>query len=184
MLVSGCPSKAIKVENRLAEVMPDLCVNCGTCVRVCVPKAKLIESDIEVVNNLISGWLEGNSYTFIIFSCSNSRVQSRPILGALKKAWICEVMEDAFGAEMVGHEYKRLLSEQKKGPIFSSTCPAVVSYVEKFYPQLVGNLAPIVSPMVALGRLIKQTYNQDAKVVFIGPCIAKKAESKDKHVGV
>ena len=91
-------------------------------------------------------------------------------------------MEDAFGAELVCREYTRLLQEKKEGPIFSSTCPAVVSYVEKFYPQLVDHLAPIVSPMIAMGRLIKQTYNPQAKVVFIGPCAAKKAESKDENV--
>jgi ferredoxin len=53
--VRGCPTKAIKVENRLAEVMGDLCVNCGSCIRVCAPKAKLIESDIGVVEDLLAG---------------------------------------------------------------------------------------------------------------------------------
>jgi len=181
--VRFCPSKAIKVENRLAEVMPDLCVNCGTCVRVCVPKAKLIESDIDIVNNLINSGSKVIAILSSSFPAAIPPISPGQFIGALKKLGFAEVMEDAFGAEMVGQEYKRLLSQQKKGPIFSSTCPAVVSYVEKFYPQLVGNLAPIVSPMVALGRLIKQTYNPDAKVVFIGPCIAKKAESKDEHVG-
>ncbi len=74
------------------------------------------------------------------------------------------------------------LQEKRDRPIFSSTCPAVVSYIEKFYPQFVDYLAPIVSPMIAMGRLIKQSYNPQAKVVFIGPCAAKKAESKDENV--
>jgi two-component system NtrC family sensor kinase len=181
--VRGCPCKAIKVENRLAEVMPDLCVNCGTCVRVCVPNAKLIESDIDVVKKLISGGSKVIAIPSSSFPAAMPSCNAGQFVGSLSKLGFSEVMEDAFGAEMVGMEYKKLLREQKHGPIFSSTCPAVVSYIEKFYPQLVGNLAPIVSPMVAMGRLIKQAYDPDAKVVFIGPCIAKKAESKDKHVG-
>jgi two-component system, NtrC family, sensor kinase len=180
--VRGCPCKAIKVENRLAEVMPDLCVNCGNCIRVCAPKAKLIESDIGVVRRL----LNTNAHVIAIPSSSfpAAMPEMRPgqFVSALKKLGFSEVMEDAFGAELVCREYNRLLQEKKEGPIFSSTCPAVVSYVEKFYPQLISHLAPIVSPMIALGRLIKQAYHPQAKVVFIGPCAAKKAESKDENV--
>ena len=179
--VRGCPSKAIKVENRRAEVMPDLCVNCGTCVRVCVAKAKLIESDIDVVQNLI----ENNSHVIAILSSSfpaaMPELKPGQFVSSLKKLGFSEIMEDAFGAELVSNEYIRLLKEKKEGPIFSSTCPAVVSYVEKFYPQLVDHLAPIVSPMIAMGRLLKQA-NLGARVVFIGPCPAKKAETRDKNV--
>jgi two-component system, NtrC family, sensor kinase len=180
--VRGCPSKAIKVENRRAEVMQDLCVNCGACVRVCVPKAKLIESDIEKVQGLISSGKKviailSSAFPAAIAGCSPCR-----FVGSLKRLGFSEVMEDAFGAEMVSVEYKRILREQPQGRFFSSTCPAVVSYVEKFFPQLVDHLAPIVSPMVAMGRLIKQEYDPEAKVVFIGPCIAKKAESKEEQV--
>jgi len=91
-------------------------------------------------------------------------------------------MEDSFGAELVGREYAQLLGEDKGKPILSSNCSAVVTYIEKYHPQLVGNLAPIVSPMIAMGRVIKWQYNPQAKVVFIGPCIAKKAESRDEKV--
>ena len=66
--------------------------------------------------------------------------------------------------------------------IISSPCPAVNNYIEKYFVELVGNLAEIVSPMVAMGRYLKQKYGQETKVVFIGPCVAKKSEYVDEEV--
>ena len=64
----------------------------------------------------------------------------------------------------------------------ATTCPAVISYVEQYYPELVGSLAPIVSPMVATARVARTVYGDDLAVVFIGPCIAKKAEAASRAV--
>jgi two-component system NtrC family sensor kinase len=178
--VRVCPTKAIKVENRLAEVMPELCVNCGSCIRVCAPKAKLIESDIGVVEQLLASTSKVIAIPSSSFPAAMRGVRPGQFISALKSLGFSEVMEDAFGAEMLGREYVQLLKEKKKGPIFSSTCPAFVSYVEKFYPDLVPNLSPLVSPMIAMGRLIKESYDPQARVVFIGPCAAKKAESKEE----
>jgi two-component system NtrC family sensor kinase len=180
--IRGCPCKAIKVEEGKAQVMKERCIACGNCLQVCVPKAKQVESDIGVVWQLLAQYpnviaVLSSSFPAALLKCSAGQ-----LVAALKKLGFSEVMEDSFGAELVSREYARLISNGKGKPLLSSNCPAVVTYIEKYHPQLVGNLAPIVSPMIAMGRLIKWQYNPEAKVVFIGPCVAKKAESRDEMV--
>ena len=177
-----CPCKAIKVEEGLAQVIKERCIACGTCLQVCVPKAKQVESDIGIVWQLLTQYpnviaVLSSSFPAALLKCSAGQ-----LVAALKKLGFSEVIEDSFGAELVGREYARLLSKDKGKPILSSNCPAVVTYIEKYHPSLINNLAPIVSPMIAMGRVIKWQYNPRAKVVFIGPCVAKKAESRDETV--
>ncbi|GAH71429.1 unnamed protein product, partial [marine sediment metagenome] len=175
-------AKAIRVREGLAEVIKERCISCGTCVQLCAAKAKLAESDIGIVWQLLGERQPVIALLSAPFPAAFPELRPGQLVTALKKLGFSEVMEDSFGAEPVGREYARLLSENNGKPILSSTCPAVVFYIEKYYPQLIGNLAPIVSPMVAMGRVIKWQYNPQAKVVFIGPCIAKKAESRDEKV--
>ncbi|HEY9593482.1 MAG TPA: [Fe-Fe] hydrogenase large subunit C-terminal domain-containing protein [Spirochaetia bacterium] len=106
------------------------------------------------------------------------------ILTALRRLGFSQVWEVAFGAELIGREYTRLAREAILGErvIVSTPCPAIVSYVSKYMPELVPMLAPIVSPMIATGRAIKETVGRGTRVVFIGPCTAKKAEIKDPEV--
>ena len=180
--IRGCPCKAIKVEQGLAEVIKERCIACGTCVQICATGAKKVESDTGVVWQLLAQY--HNVIAILSASFPAALLKCRPgqLVAALKKLGFSEVMEDSFGAELVGQEYAQLLSKNRAKPVLSSNCPAVVTYIEKYYPPLINNLAPIVSPMIAMGRVIKWQYNPQAKVVFIGPCIAKKAESRDEKV--
>jgi two-component system NtrC family sensor kinase len=177
-----CPCKAIKVEEGKAQVIKERCIACGTCLLVCVPKAKQVESDIGVAWQLLGQYPNVIAILSSSFPAALLKCKAGQLVSALKKLGFSEVMEDSFGAELVGREYAQLISKDKGKPILSSNCPAVVTYIEKYHPQLVGNLAPIVSPMIAMGKVIKQQYNPEAKVVFIGPCIAKKAEARDEKV--
>ncbi|MBA7634933.1 Adaptive-response sensory-kinase SasA [subsurface metagenome] len=180
--IRGCPCKAIKVEEGLAQVMKERCIACGTCLQVCATGAKRVESDIGLVWQLLG------QYSSVIAILSSSFPAALPefrpgqLAISLKKLGFSEVMEDSFGAELVGRKYADLMRENKDKPVLSSSCPAVVTYIEKYHPKLISNLAPIVSPMIAMGRLIKWQYNSQAKVVFIGPCIAKKAESREEKI--
>ena len=179
--VRNCPAKAIRVKEGIAEVMQERCVACGACISICAVGAKQARSDTGVVWHLLGQSPIVIAILSSTFPAAFPEVRPRQLVAALKKLGFSEVMETAFGAELVCREYGRLVRNNNGKPILSSTCPAVVSFIERFYPQLIDNLAPIVSPTVAMGRVIRR-YNPEAKVVFIGPCVAKKAESEDEKV--
>jgi signal transduction histidine kinase len=87
------------------------------------------------------------------------------------------VTEVAFGADLVARKYKELMHGGRQA--ISSDCPAIVSYIEYYFPELTPFLAPVVSPMVAMARVVRKVYGMGSKIVFIGPCLAKKDESPE-----
>lgn len=103
----------------------------------------------------------------------------RILVGMLRKLGFEFVVEVGFGADMVAKKYNELFENGNTKPVITSDCPAIVYYIEQYHPELVSHLAPITSPMVATGRIIRKKYGRKLKVVFIGPCIAKKAESDE-----
>ncbi|MFB0559285.1 MAG: [Fe-Fe] hydrogenase large subunit C-terminal domain-containing protein [Dehalococcoidales bacterium] len=181
--IRGCPCKAIKVEEGLAQVIKERCIACGTCLQVCATGAKRVESDIGLVWQLLGQHAPVIAILSSSFPAALPEVRPGQLVTALKRLGFSEVMEDSFGAELAGREYARLISENKGKLILSSNCPAVVTYIAKYHPRLISNLAPIVSPTIASARVIKWQYNPEAKAVFIGPCVAKKAEAKDEKAG-
>ena len=177
-----CPTKAIKVEGGKADVINERCIGCGTCVRVCMPKAKQVEKSTGEVWELLTTCPPVIATLDPSFPAAFPEVQPRQLVTALKKLGFTEVMEAAFGAELIAREYNRLVNIDLEKPIITSHCPVIVSYIQKHHPHLIDYLAPIVSPSIAMGRVIRWQYDPNAKVVFIGPCIAAKAEIRDEKV--
>lgn len=180
--VRVCPVKAIRISDGQAHVDASRCVVCGTCVRECPQKAKQVRNDLDKVRLMIE---DSNK---VIASVAPSYVAAFPDYGGvlfpamLKALGFAMVTETAVGAEMVARETALLVSEEPYTHI-SSACPALVDFISKYHPSVVGNITPIVSPMVAHARYLKARYGKGYKVVFIGPCPAKKAEAEDPHVG-
>ncbi len=178
--VRECPVKAIKIVNGQAEVMPERCIACGNCVNVCSQGAKTFNTQI----NEISELLESNEFVVAAvapsFPAEFTEISDyRYFVGMLRKLGFNKVSEVSFGADLVAKEYNKLLCSQSDKSYISSDCPAVVAYVEKHHPNLISSLVPIVSPMVAMSRVLKKKYSEDIRIVFIGPCIAKKGESDE-----
>ena len=96
---------------------------------------------------------------------------------ALKKLGFYDVEETAIGATIVKTEYERMIAEDDRDIIISSCCHSVNLLIQKHFPQALGYLADIMSPMLAHGADIKKRF-PNAKTVFIGPCVAKKDEAE------
>jgi two-component system NtrC family sensor kinase len=182
--VRECPVKAIKVIAGQATVIAEQCVACGNCVKVCTQKAKRIEDATMMVSRMLEG---GDTVIAAIapsFPVAFADVAPGRIVSALRRLGFSQVWEVAFGAELISGAYARLARQAIKSgqPVVSTPCPAIVSYVQKYMPGLRGSLARVVSPMIATARAIRRRFGAGVRVVFIGPCIAKKAEIKDPFV--
>ena len=175
--VRHCPVKAIRIVNGKASVIPEACVACGECVKVCPAHAKKIRSDLARLKELLASGVKlyasvAPSYTGYFKGVSIGRLAS-----AIRRLGFAGVSETAHGAESVSAHVSRLLSETHSPLVISSACPAAVDMVRKYLPDYARFISPLPSPVRAHCGLLKEKYGEDAKVVFFGPCAAKKNEA-------
>lgn len=180
--VRSCPAKAIRVQAGQAHVMAERCIGCGNCIKVCAQSAKQVQRAIETVEQILAGEAPTVAMLAPSYPAALEGVTGDQVVAALRRLGFERVLEVGFGAEMVAQAYADLVRHPPCEPLISTPCPALVSYVTKHLPELVPHLAPVVSPMIALGRAVKGQLVPGAQVVFIGPCIAKKAELEDPAV--
>ncbi len=170
--VRACPVKAVRVSNSQARVTDDLCVHCGICVQECPQHAKVIAPSLKQVKQLIASGKPVAVSLAPSFAALFSGWSARRLPSALRLLGFSYIAETAEGAEFVSEKTVTLLDQGN----ITTACPAVVNYIEKYHPELISYLLPVVSPMIAHGRILKQRLGADYKVVFIGPCAAKKQE--------
>ena len=176
---NACKIKAISMnDDKTARIDNDKCISCGACVYQCPFGAIMDKSFILDVIDIIKK-SDNNSkykvYAIVAPSISSQFSYARlgQVISGLKKLGFFTVIEAALGADMVSMAESRELAE--KGFLTSSCCPAFVSFVEKNFPALVPFISHNLSPMATLAKYLKET-DPTARVVFIGPCTAKKAE--------
>jgi len=174
--IRHCPVKAIKIENGHAAVMAERCIACGICVDICPSGAKKVRNDLARAKSLLK------RNPCVIASLAPSFASEWPELapqslaGALKQLGFHAASETALGAEAVTHALATTLQHARPGLHISTACPVVVEHIRKYMPAFVPNLTPLLSPMQTHAQLLKQHYGPNCRVVFFGPCIAKKCE--------
>lgn len=179
--IRECPAKAIRVMGGQAVVLQERCIVCGHCVKVCSQDAKRIQSQADTVLDFILPYSKTVAIVAPSFAASFPE-DYKKFPTALRKLGFDQVIETAFGADLISSLYFAEFENENNKTIISSSCPAVCNYIQKYFVELVPNIAKIVSPMIALGRFVKENLGNDHKVVFIGPCIAKKDEFMDDEV--
>jgi nitrogen-specific signal transduction histidine kinase/iron only hydrogenase large subunit-like protein len=177
--VRECPAKAIRIVGGQAEVIVERCIACGNCTKVCSQGAKVFLNTTDRVLKILENEPKVAAIIAPSFPAEFFDVPDhRTLIGMIRAVGFQYVAEVSFGADLVADRYKKLVNESKEYYI-SSDCPSIVNYIKFYHPALADQLAPIVSPMVAMSRVVREKYGSDTKIVFIGPCVAKKAESTE-----
>lgn len=179
--VRSCPVKAIKVDQGFAQIMYERCIGCGNCLS-CPQKAKVVVDRMVKTQEMLASGLPVVAVLGCSFPAFFHSLMPGQLVAALKSLGFCEVHEGAFGARMIADSYREALQKADK-PLISSHCPAVVDLIERHFPSLLPNIMPIVSPMIAMGRFIKDVLGEETKVVYVSSCIAAKFEIQAEESG-
>ncbi|NLO91477.1 MAG: 4Fe-4S binding protein [Elusimicrobia bacterium] len=168
-----CPVNAISIANGQASVKPERCISCGACIRECPQGAKTYRRDIAQARDLIASGAVVAASVAPSFAAAFPDWKGGRFVSALRRLGFAVVAETAVGAY---YSAQACAKAAGNGSNICGACPAAVNYIEKYRPELAAQIMPAASPMVAHARLLKTALGQDAKVVFIGPCVAKKSE--------
>lgn len=175
-----CPVKAIRVDpiTEFPSILNERCIGCGSCYHACSPSAITYRSSVEETKALIS---DGGKVAAICDPAISGEFHDitdyRKFVKMIRNLGFAYVVETSFGVDLVAAKYKELFDDFNGKYRIMANCPAVVSFIEKYYPELISNLANIVSPMVATAKVVRKKYGKDVRVVAIGPCIAAKEEA-------
>ncbi|SHK20266.1 Iron only hydrogenase large subunit, C-terminal domain [Caminicella sporogenes DSM 14501] len=180
----SCVIKSIKIENEQAHMVSDTCIYCGQCLKECPQGAIKKESDLKSVKEAIENGKKVVASIAPSFVGNFKFDDAGQLVAGLKKIGFFAVEETAVGAEIVTELYRDYIKKTSKKNLITTCCPSATLLIEKYYPVLREYMIPIVSPMLAHGKVIKKVYGKDSYVVFIGPCISKMYEANEfQHEG-
>ncbi len=178
--VRNCPVNAVQISNGQAKILHSRCINCGKCIKSCSQGAKIVVDSKARTLDILKNNEKVIACLAPSFVASFHMFPYKKVVGAIRALGFSEVWETAVGAEILSMKIDEFLGNNLKETYINSSCPAFVAMIEKHYPELINNLLPFVSPMIATGKLIKEKYkNEEVKIVFIGPCVAKKSEASE-----
>ena len=173
----SCPVKAIQIKDEQATIIEDRCIACGHCLPACPQDARNIRSDVLQIKTAIKNGRKVIASIAPSFAGAFDMSEAGQMAAALKQLGFSVVEETAVGADIVTRQYKEYLRKCGQTNLITTCCPSANYLIEKYHPSLIPYMLPVASPMLAHGRLLKHIHGTEAYVVFIGPCVAKKAEA-------
>ena len=187
--IRSCGVNAIAIdEDKKAYINEEKCVSCGACVYNCPFGAIIDKSYVVDVLDLIkesNGNKNYKVYAIVAPAISSQFTYAKieQVINGIEKLGFHHAIEVALGADIVAcheaHEFAETIEERKW--MTTSCCPAFVKFIQKHHPDLMSHVSSTVSPMIAISQMIRD-LDKDAKIVFIGPCTAKKMEIKEEDI--
>jgi iron only hydrogenase large subunit-like protein len=182
--IRDCPVKFCNnAYEDYVKVNPDLCIGCGNCIKACTHDARIGIDDFDSFINDV----DKNDMVAIVApaAASNFPGQYLNLNGWLKSIGVKAVFDVSFGAELTVRSYIDHIKEKKPETVISQPCPAIVTYVEIYHPELIQYLAPVDSPMLHTIKMVMNFYKEYSghKFVVISPCYAKKREFAETGFG-
>ena len=175
--IRHCPVKSIRFSANQAHIIGNECILCCQCFVVCPQNAKEISSELEKTRVLIQSGAPVYVSLAPSFIANYEGVGIGAMEQALKQLGFAAVEETAIGATIVKNQYEKLLKDEHRDIVITSCCHSVNLLIQKYFPDELKYLADVVSPMQAHALDIKRRV-PEAKVVFVGPCVAKKDEAE------
>ncbi len=177
--IGACISKEENGKARI-EVDGSKCVACGSCIDVCVHGAREFKDDTE---RFFEDLKKGEPISLLLapaFKANYPEAYER-VLGGLKEMGVRRIISVSFGADITTWGYLNYIDEHKFYGGISQPCPALVSYIERYLPELLPKLFPVQSPLMCAAIYARKELKITDKFAFISPCIAKKLEIEDPH---
>ncbi len=176
--ISACPVKYCNDgHGQYMEINPDLCIGCGSCIEACTHEARYAIDDFDL---FMDDARKGVSIVAIVAPAIASNFPGKYLNfnGWLKQIGVEAIFDVSFGAELTVKSYLEYIKNNNPKTVIAQPCPAIVSYIELYKPELIPYLAPADSPMSHTIRMVKEFYSQykQSKFLVVSPCLAKKRE--------
>jgi len=180
--IACCPAEQVNVaylkdgQNKV-KINPDSCILCGQCIEVCDQEARSYQDDTE---RFFYDLGHGGKISLVAAPAIRYNFPNyKKLIGYLKSIGANLVYDVSFGADITTWAYLKAIKEQNITTMIAQPCPAIVNYIEKYLPELLGNLAPIHSPVLCTAIYLKKYQHIPDKIAFLSPCLGKVSEFKD-----
>ncbi|WP_337985089.1 [Fe-Fe] hydrogenase large subunit C-terminal domain-containing protein [Dehalobacter sp. DCM] len=177
--IRHCPVNAntayTNTENKVkVRVNSDWCIHCGKCLEVCDHEARTYMDDTD---RFFSDLKNGINITVIAAPAVQTNFNNyKKLFAYLKSLGIQLIYDVSFGADITTWAYLKAINEQKIETLIAQPCPAIVSYIEKYQPEIIDKLSPVHSPMICSAIYLRKYLRNNDAIAFLSPCLAKKDE--------
>ena len=174
--VRVCPVDAIVIKGGQADILMDRCILCGRCSKACPQHYRVEKTSINSVKNFIKSGETVIASVAPSFASAFGK-QSLKIPAVLRHLGFTHVEDSGITTKPIFDIYNAYANEKDNENYITSMCPTINHLIQKHYPELTNSIIPVVPPFISHGRFLKHKYGTDNKVVFIGPCVAKKTDA-------